>query len=414
MAISATSLSNYEVSKCVGDDLRKMGFNMNFAPVGDVNNNPNNPVINSRSYSDDPKVCAKYVISGAQGFLDSGVIPTCKHFPGHGDTSVDSHVSLPTVNKDIESLEKTELLPFKMAIDGGLQGIMASHILYPAIDNKFPATLSKSIITDLLKKKMGFDGLIVTDSLTMGAINNNYSHREIVRLAVNAGIDLMIFCGKADLNDQEDIYNCLLEEVRNGNIPMERINESVSKLLKFKNQYVINNSFTCEYSEDEKRIIGINLSRKSITLVKENSFLPLTDKTLIIFPKIKLFSLVDNENDEYVSLGNVFKKYNINYDEIVYSDESDIYDLINDKQSKYDKIIFCTYNVTKEDYQVKLWDKLDKNKTMVVSMRSPYDINHLEKVSNYICVYEATLLALESLVESFINNKFFGKLPVRL
>ena len=104
MAISATQNSNYEVSRAVGDDLRKMGFNMNFAPVGDVNNNPNNPVINSRSYSDDPEVCAKYVIDGAKGFLDSGVIPTCKHFPGHGDTAVDSHIGLPVVDFDEERL----------------------------------------------------------------------------------------------------------------------------------------------------------------------------------------------------------------------------------------------------------------------------------------------------------------------
>lgn len=413
MAISATQNSNYEVSRAVGDDLRKMGFNMNFAPVGDVNNNPNNPVINSRSYSDDPEVCAKYVIDGAKGFLDSGVIPTCKHFPGHGDTSVDSHISLPTVNKDLKSLEKTELLPFKLAIEGGLQGIMASHILYPAIDDKYPATLSKAIITDLLKREMGFKGLIVTDSLTMGAINNNFTHKEIVNLCVNAGVDLMIFCGRADLVDQEDIYNSLLEEVKCGNIPMERVDESVSKLLAYKNNYVLNGNFECNYSKEEKINIGTKLSRDSITLVKENNFFPITDKTLIIFPKIKLFSLVDNADEEYVSLGNVFKRYNKSFDEIIY--DSEMVDVIKDiDTNKYDKIILCTYNVTKDDYQTKLWSKLDKEKTMVVSMRSPYDINHLDNVNNYICIYEATLLALQSLVEAIIKNEFKGKLPVKI
>ena len=422
MAISATNESNYEVSKCVGDDLRKMGFNMNFAPVGDVNNNPNNPVINSRSYSDDPKVCAKYVISGAKGFLDSGVIPTCKHFPGHGDTSVDSHVSLPTVNKDIEALENTELLPFKLAIEGGLQGIMASHILYPALDDKFSATLSKAIITDLLKDKMGFKGLIVTDSLTMGAINNNFTHKEIVNLCVNAGVDLMIFCGKADLADQEHIYNSLLEEVKNGNIPMARVDESVSKLLKFKNDYILNNNFSCEYSEEEKIKIGTKLSENSITLVKEKNFFPITDKTLVLFPKIKLFSLVDNADEEYVSLGTVFKRNNMTLDEIIY--DSDIInnidsvesflDKITSLQKDYEKVILCTYNVTKDDYQTKLWKVLDKDKTMVVSMRSPYDINHLENVNNYICIYEATLLALQSLTKAIIKNDFKGKLPVKI
>lgn len=416
MAISSSKESNYEISKYVGNDLRMMGYNMNFAPVGDVNNNPNNPVINSRSYSDNPEVCAKYVIDGSKGFQDSGVIPTCKHFPGHGDTSVDSHVSLPTVNKDYKQLESMEFLPFERAVKAGIEGIMASHILYPAIDDKYPATLSKSIITDILKEKLGFKGMIVTDSLTMGAINQNYTHREIVRLAVNAGIDLMIFCGKADINDQIDIYNCLLDEVKIGNIPMTRVDESVNKILNYKNKYIVNNDFNIDVSKKQKTNLGRFLSRKSITLVKENKFLPLEDNTIIIFPKIKLFSLVDNADQEYVSLGNVFKKYNKKFDEIIYNEESDIYNNI-DKINNYNKIILCTYNVQLDDYQSKLWKKLDKNKTLVVSMRSPYDIKNLEKlqnVENYICIYEATQLALESLVETLIDNTFYGIIPVKL
>ena len=153
---------------------------MKLAPVCDVNNNPLNPVINSRSYSDDPKVVGEYVRQAVRGYRKANIISTLKHFPGHGDTNVDSHLSLPTVNKDLETLEKLELLPFKEAISHNeCDGIMAAHILYSKVDDKFPATLSKKVIKDLLRDKIGYDGFICTDSLTMGAIKENYTYEEI-------------------------------------------------------------------------------------------------------------------------------------------------------------------------------------------------------------------------------------------
>lgn len=420
MAVSASKISPYELCKVVGMKLKQLGFNMNFAPVGDVNNNPNNPVINSRSYSDDPKVCSKYVIDSFKGFQDGGVLPTCKHFPGHGDTSVDSHVSLPTVNKDIETLSKIELVPFMDAINAGIDGIMASHILYPSFDNKYPATLSKKIINDLLKVKMGFEGLIVTDSLTMGAIHQNYTPREIVNLASNAGIDLMIFCGKADINDQKEIYNALLEEVKSGKIPMERIDESVSKILQYKLKYVMNeNSENVDDSEFYN--IGKDISRCSITKVFGDLTVNKDEKILVIFPKIQVLTLVDNQNQNYISLGTVLKNKFNNVDEVIVDSKSinidEIIKEITYKTKDYDKIIISTINVSKDDYFVKIVNSLNEetlNKTIITSLRSPYDITYLQGVNSYYCLYEPTLLAFESFTECLLENKFKGVLPVKL
>lgn len=414
MAVSASQESNYELSYAVGRDLKKIGFNMNFAPVADVNNNPLNPVINSRSYSDNPVICGEYVINAAKGFQDAQIIPTAKHFPGHGDTSVDSHVSLPRVDKSYKELENTEFIPFEMAINAGIEGIMASHILYPAIDSKYPATLSKKIITDVLKSKMGFKGLIVTDSLTMGAIYNNYTPNEVVRLACNAGIDLLVFCGKADIEEQKNILKAFIEEVKIGNIPMSRIDESFNKIIKYKEKYILNKDI--DYADINGISIGTKISNKSITLVKDNSLLPLKGKTLVIFPTIKVFSLVDNDNQEYDTLGKILKENKVDCDEIIYDENSDIVKKVIDNNEKYDKIILATYNVRKDDYQEKLWNELKqvREKIIVVSMRSPYDIMYLEDVKTYICIYETSTLSFTSLAKCLYENKFYGKLPVKL
>ena len=415
MAFSASGRSNYNVCKSVGHDLRSLGFNMVFAPVADVNNNSLNPVINSRSYSDDPEVVSKYVIDAFKGFQDSLVLPTVKHFPGHGDTSVDSHLSLPTVTKEKEELEKIELAPFKAAIKNGIDGVMVAHIVFDKVDSIYPSTLSKKIITEILREEMQFKGLVVTDSLTMGAINNNYSKGEIVEYAVNAGIDLLIFCGKADIEEQTFIYNEFLRKIKEGKISINRVNESVNRLLDYKKKYQCDDM---SFSE-EKLVINeeyvkeaLDISNESITLVEDKQKLfPLKedDKTLIIFPKIKLFSLVDNANENYKTLSSFFEK-----DEIIFDSELENLSEIIEKSKNYDKIILCTYNVQKDDHYTKVFNAIDKNKTIVVSMRSPYDYLYLNDLSTYICIYEATSLSLTSLSNCLSSkNQFKGKLPIK-
>lgn len=412
MAFTSAKESPYKVCKSVAIDLKEMGFNMNFAPCADCNSNPLNPVINSRSFSDNPNECALYVKESFKGFQDGGILPTAKHFPGHGDTHVDSHISLPLVNKSIEELKNEELIPFAYAIENGIDGIMVSHILFPSVDETFPATLSKKIVTGLLKEEMNFKGLIVTDSLTMGAIINNYSYNEIVRYACNAGIDLLVFCGKADLESQIQIRNAFIEEVKLGNISLDRINESFNKIMAMKEKY-IENKYT---NLNDRTSLGKDISKKSIALVKDMNVLPVTtkDKVLLLFPKLKVFTLVDNDNDNYITLKDSLEKENYNVYEIIYEENEEDYKKIIDIQKNYDKIILATYNCKSEDYQVSLYNCLDKSKTVIVSMRSPYDILYLKDVMCYICIYETTQLSFDSFAYCLKYNKFEGKLPVKL
>lgn len=406
MALSSTNGDITEVTYKTNVDLKKLGFNMNHAPVADINNNPNNPVINSRSYSDDPKVVSKRVIEAFNGIQKAGILPTLKHFPGHGDTNVDSHLGLPIVSKSIVELNSMEIGPFKQAIDNGIDGIMISHILYSSIDEKLPASLSYNVITRLLKEELGFKGLIITDSLTMSAIWGKYSLGDIIRNGINAGNDVIMFCGKADLEEQKSIVNTFKKLVDDGEIPIERINSSVEKILRLKKKYT-NEAKSTDVEYDS----NIDIVSKSITKVyDDNEILPLipTDKVLILFPEIKLSSLVDNINQTQITLGKF-----LNYDEIIYNENTNFKKIVQIQQ-EYDKIVLGTYNVKTDDFQSNLYDLLDENKTLVVSLRSPYDLQFFNNIKSYVCTFDVTKESLQALSQRLMDNKFLGKLPIQL
>ena len=414
MALSASCYDDpnkiYLVNKLLGMDLKKLGFDLDFAPVADVNNNPLNPVINSRSYADDPEVVAKYCTLSAKALQDGGILPTLKHFPGHGDTNVDSHLGLPIVSKTIEDLKKCEFIPFEKSIKENIDGIMISHILYSSIDENLPASLSYQIITKLLKEKMNFKGLIITDSLTMAAIWQKYSIPEIVYHGIMAGNDILMFCGKADINEQLEIIKAFQTLVKDKKISISRINESVTKILKLKQKYLNNNNINIINNINNEKL-SIELTNKSITHVVDNSLLPLkkNDKVLILFPEIHLASLVDNANNKCETLNQY-----LNYDEIIINQDLKNFENIVQKEQKYDKILLVTYNLKKDDIQTKLYEALDKDKLIVISLRSPYDINLLPNCKDYICTYDCTKESLKALANCLQSNVFYGKLPIKM
>jgi len=164
------SISSYNIGKIIGEELKTFGFNMDFAPVLDINSNPNNPIIGDRSFGSSPSIVNKLGIKTMEGIMDNNIISVVKHFPGHGDTAVDSHLELPVVKKDLAKLNAFELVPFKEAIKNNVDAIMVSHILLNKIDPAYPASMSKTVITDILRGTLNFTGVVITDDMTMGAI----------------------------------------------------------------------------------------------------------------------------------------------------------------------------------------------------------------------------------------------------
>jgi beta-N-acetylhexosaminidase len=281
MAIGATrdTFLAYKIGQAIGEESRALGIHQIFAPVADVNSNPDNPVINTRSFGEDPYLVTDLASAFSRGAQASGVIATGKHFPGHGDTQVDSHLDLPVIQRTREQLEAVDLLPFRRLIKDGISSIMVAHLEVPALEKNetLPATLSSKIVGQFLQNDLGFQGLIVTDALDMGAIVNTYGVDSATVLAVKAGIDILLV-----LPDETRAIDAIVRAVGTGGISISRIETSVKKILSYKwdmglvvNRTVDVNKVQSLVATPEHYALAKDVARKSITVVKNDSILPL-------------------------------------------------------------------------------------------------------------------------------------------
>ncbi|QBD85513.1 beta-N-acetylhexosaminidase [Clostridium tetani] len=254
--INNSNLS-YNIGKIISKELTCLGFNMNFAPILDINSNPQNPVIGDRSFGNNIDLVTRLGVKTMEGLREGNIIPVVKHFPGHGDTSVDSHVGLPLINHDMKRLKEFELIPFKEAINNNADVVMISHILLPKIDSSYPATMSKTIIKDVLRNDLKFNGVVITDDMTMSAITKNFDISNAAIKSINAGSDIILICHGYD-NEMSTI-NSIKEAVRNNIITEDKINESVYRILKLKEKYKISNDTVDNIDVDK-----INSEIKSI------------------------------------------------------------------------------------------------------------------------------------------------------
>jgi len=226
----------YAAASVTAAELRAVGVNMNMAPVLDVHSNPENPVIGDRAYGTDPEIVAELGLAAVRGLQGKGVVACGKHFPGHGDTSTDSHKELPVVTAPVETLLERELPPFHYAILNGLASLMTAHVLYPALDAERPATLSRTILTNLLREHWGFDGVVVTDDLEMHAISDHHGIGEAAVQAFLAGADILLIC--KDRNRAVDAMEAVQKAVEEGTIPRERLEASVHRIMRLKQTFL--------------------------------------------------------------------------------------------------------------------------------------------------------------------------------
>lgn len=224
----------YMRGKILASELMSLGVNIDFVPVVDVNTEKKNPVIGDRSFGSNPMRVSKLGAAMIRGMQKNGLIACAKHFPGHGPTKSDSHLCMPKVNLSIKEWKKVHLLPFIKAIKAGVKTIMVGHILYPVLDKKYPASLSYKVITEWLRKRLGFKGLIITDDLSMGAINKHYNSGKAAVLAFCAGADILMVC--KGTRTQQSVRNALFSAVKKGIISRHRLDESINRILKLKKQ----------------------------------------------------------------------------------------------------------------------------------------------------------------------------------
>jgi beta-N-acetylhexosaminidase len=320
MALGATyELSGtkyaYEAGKIIGSELSVLGINVNLAPVVDVNNNPNNPVIGLRSYSDDATAVGQLASAQIAGMKQFQVIGCVKHFPGHGDTATDSHYGLPVVDKSLEQLLENELKPYEIAIAEGVEMVMAAHILYPQLEQDrvlsqktgkeeaLPATLSDDIITGLLKEQMGFPGVVITDAMNMAGITDTFLQTQAAVLAISAGVDMLCMPTSGvytpqDLSRIDDIIDSIAQAVEQGKIPQSRIDDAVTRILTLKKDRGILSydpkAYTLEKAQtvvggEENRRMERQMAAAAVTVVRnDKDTLPLKiaadSKVLVLVP----------------------------------------------------------------------------------------------------------------------------------
>ena len=269
----------YEMGRVTALEARAIGVHVPFAPVLDVNNNPENPVINVRSFGEDPQRVSALGAAFVRGMQDHGAIATAKHFPGHGDTEVDSHIALPVIRVSRERMDSVELLPFRRAVDVGLGAVMTAHITVPEITGaRTPATLAPAVLTELLRDEMGFGGLVVTDAMDMAAVDRLFRRGEAAVRALEAGADVILMPP-----DVGAARNGIIEAVESGRMTEERIDRSVLRILRAKEKLGLDRARTVDIGR-VRRVVGVQahtavarrVASSSVTVLKdERELLPL-------------------------------------------------------------------------------------------------------------------------------------------
>ena len=279
MAIGATGdvKNAYIAGEITAKEARAIGIHLTYAPVVDINNNPDNPIINIRAYGDNKDIVSQMGVAFIKGCKDHGLLTTAKHFPGHGNTNIDSHISLPVIDSSFEELENLELIPFKASIDAGVDCVMVGHIGVPALDEKdVPASLSYNLVTKLLRGKMGFKELVIVDAMVMGGVREKYTPADAVVKAIQAGCDVILMPV-----DYQETISSLVNAVNSGKISIERLNESLDRIWRAKEKVDLFNNRNIDMTSFEDMFVSPKyddavkiMTESSITLVKNNNILP--------------------------------------------------------------------------------------------------------------------------------------------
>jgi len=422
MALTATGDAENarSVAQAMAAEMRAVGINADFAPVLDVNNNPANPVIGIRSFSSEPELVAEYGVAFLEGLQAGGVLAFGKHFPGHGDTGVDSHVSLPIVPHERARLEAVEFVPFKAAMSANVAGIMSAHVTFPAIDATpgLAATLSSKVLTGLLREELGYGGLLVTDSLEMGAlVQSGYPVPVAAATALQAGADLLLF------NRDHTLHRAAFREiqtwVQDGRIPETRLNEAVRRVLQAKARWNAGRSFgllnpekvdvaaadvTC--GTPEAKALSRAIANQSITLVRTGN-----PAALPLAPGSKLLVV---ETPAANGLGRELDVPFIIVDEQpTRAQRQSALSMARDGRV----VIVAVADASRFPEQVKLVEAFVKTSSpvIVVAIRTPYDLATMPEEATLLATYGLNPPTLEALLNVLWGEVLpQGRLPVTL
>jgi len=434
MAIAAakdTKLA-YKMAQAIAKEAKVVGLHQNYSPTLDLNINPLNPIINTRSFGDNVPLTIELSHAIIEGLQSNGIIATAKHFPGHGDVTVDSHISLPVLKADRKQLDEYELKPFKAAIEQGVICVMTGHLAVPKLTGTMvPASISKRIVTDLLRKELGFQGLIITDALNMKALYNGQNVPDVSVKAVLAGNDLLLFSP-----DPELAHRSIVKAVEKGIISIEQIDTSVRRILLAKkwldiehHKFTDLNRVKTDASPDDHRDLAKNIASASITLVKD-------DKHYMPLKKVSssgnlLNIILQDKTDPEVGRGyikNIDKYYTADHIRIDPGTDSLRYAIAAEMAMKAPAVIVTSYvqalsgsgtlklTERQQKFVHSLANMMPKEKPLIfISLGTPYMINYFPEITTYLCAYSSNEVSEEYAVQALKGKlKPQGILPISL
>jgi beta-N-acetylhexosaminidase len=414
-----------KVGRAIGLEIAAMGVNVNYIPDCDVNTNSANPNVGVRAFGDEPFLVSEMASAMIQGLRSAGVAATAKHFPGNGGASIDPHFGVPVLDHDRERLDQVEFRPFKAAIDEGVQIVMSAHAALPRLTGKadLPATLSATIMQDLLREQLGFEGLIITDALDMKAISQGAGQIVDVIAAIRAGVDLLLLT--ADPEVQNRLYEGVHLAMSRGLIDQEQLRTSAERVLVLKNWFNRQQQPGLDVVGCyEHRQLEEEVARRSITLVRDNAdLLPLQlkddAKIIVIMPEPADLTPADTSSYVNPALASAMRDYHSNVDEVIVSQrpaDSEI-NAVLDKARQSDLIVIGTIDAQMQNEQAILTKELlnlDIN-TVTIALRTPYDLMVYPEAGTHICTYSIQPCSLSALAAAMWGRQSFrGKLPVTI
>ncbi len=431
MAIGATRSEDLarQLGQVLGVEARAVGVHMSFGPVLDVNANPLNPIINTRSFGEDPELVSRLATAYIRGARENGLMTTGKHFPGHGDTDTDSHLSLPTIHASRAHLDSVDLPPFRRAISEGIDAIMTAHIAVTGIlgDSAPPATLAPYFMTDLLRKEMKFDGLLVTDAMTMGGVANRYGATEPLIKAVEAGADILLMP-----RDVKDAIETVLGAVQSGRISQTRIDQSVRRLLRAKAQAGLRvgrlvdlNAIDSIVNTPARSGIARRVAEQSITLARD-------DRSLVPLPRSakKLLSITYTGGSDLVA-GRIFNQelrrggFTVTAISVDPRSTKEEFDALLKQADSADIIVASAYVFPRDGagsigtaggFAGTIQALADSRKNVVaVSLGSPYLISAYPGVPAYLLAWGGAPVSQKAAADALLGETAIGgRLPISI
>jgi beta-N-acetylhexosaminidase len=432
-AAGSTDLA-YQAGQVLGRELGAMGINVNYAPCCDVNSNPANPVIGIRSFGEDPQRVAELTAAMVQGIQSCGVAAAAKHFPGHGDTSGDSHHGLPVLAHNLDRLDHVELPPFAAAIDSGVKLVMTGHLAVPAVDDRqLPATLSAPLVEDILRKRLGFSGVVVSDAMDMGAIHQGQDLGASAVMACAAGVDLLLLTTAAA--DHERVYTRLLAAARGQDgipptLDAAQLYVSARRVQALK-QWLASQPAPPDLSVvgcADHRAVAAQIAARSVTLVRnQGQHLPLRNladgRLAVVLTAPQDLTPADTSSYETHTLPQYLRECGAAVDEYLLpaaASETQAVKLvaqIENQKPAYLAVILGTINASHDPVQAALARGLLRLElpTVIVALRLPYDLTVFPEAPTYLCTYNMLAPSMRALARVLCGQTGpLGHLPVSI